>query len=220
MIAIKNKYAMLAVSTAVCMFFACGNSSDYKNYNDSTATQTPVAAPTNADSTALTSGDSVGPVKDTSTGYAGGTDLTASKKTTASHNPAKKGHKGHARMAVYSPDYRAKMEQDKEGIYNYAEEKPMFPGGEKALDKFIEENIHYPQNAMDNGVEGTVIVTFAVDDKGKVFSPKLKDDKLGYGLDEEALGTVAKMPKWTPGRVKGKNVKTYYDLPITFTLAD
>ena len=86
------------------------------------------------------------------------------------------------------------------------------------LKQFVQNHIEYPQAAIDNGVEGTVNVTFAVDEQGKVYSPAIKGEKLGYGLEDEAMRVVNQMPKWTPGRIKGQNVKTYYTLPITFTL--
>jgi TonB family protein len=191
------------------MLFACNNSEDYKSDKDSTAKQSAVAAQTNADTSAMSND-----------GSAANKGATSTKTSKSRPNLAKKGHKGTARRAAYTPDYTVRMASDKNGVYNYAEVKPMFPGGEKQLDKFIEDNIQYPQDAIDNGVEGTVTVTFAVDEKGNVYSPQIKDEKLGYGLDDEALNVIKKMPKWTPGSIKGKNVKSYYDLPITFALAD
>ncbi len=217
----QTKHAIFAIPAAICLFFACNNSSDYKTDKDSIQKQNAVIEQSNADTNAMGNGNpTVGPAKDTAVVNAHKLDATAANKTMAKKSPAKKGHKGVARIAVYSPDYTAKMEEDNNGIYNYAEIKPMFPGGEAELAKFIQANIQYPQNAIDDGVEGTVVVTFAVNEKGKVFSPKLKDEKVGYGFDEEAMAAVGKMPRWTPGRIKGKNVKTYYNLPITFTLAD
>ena len=221
MSAIKINYFLFAVAAALCIFSACGNGNDYKDDKDSISKQSAVVEQTNVDTNAINNGGAtVGPVADTTSIPAASAATADTKKVVVTHSPAKKGHKGHARMAAYSPNYTAKMEEDKNGIYNFAEVKPTFPGGEKELDKFIQDNIKYPQDAMDNGVEGTVIISFAVNENGKVFSPKLTHEKLGYGLDEEALAAVRKMPKWSPGRVKGKNVKTYYSLPITFTLAD
>ncbi len=217
----QTKHAIFAIPAAICLFFACNNGSDYKTDKDSIKQQSAVIEQTIVDTNAMGTGNAtVGPTKDTTAVNADKREATVAKKTMAKKSPAKKGHKGVVRIAVYNPTYTAKMEEDNNGIYNFTEIKPMFPGGEAELAKFIQANIRYPQNAIDDGVEGTVVVTFAVNEKGKVFSPKLKDEKVGYGLDEEAMAAVGKMPRWTPGRVKGKNVKTYYDLPITFTLAD
>jgi len=109
---------------------------------------------------------------------------------------------------------------DKEGVYARAEIMPMFPGGEDALRKYIEDNIRYPEQALDNGTEGTVTVKFAVDENGKVYTPVVDPSsaKPGDGLEQEALRVVNSMPRWTPGRIKGKNVKTMYSLPITYRL--
>ncbi len=111
-----------------------------------------------------------------------------------------------------------KIELDKEGIYNRAEIMPSYPGGEEALRRFIEGQINYPDNAIDNNVEGTVRVYFAVDEQGKISSPTVVSTKLGYGLEQEAIRVVNQMPKWTPGQVKGKTVKTRFTLPITYKI--
>lgn len=142
----------------------------------------------------------------------------------AKPNPDKKRGKGTIVLqSDWEKEYEkrntnAAIEMDKEGIYNRAEIKPSFPGGEKALAKFIQDNIVYPETAIDNGVEGTVEVIFAVDENGKVYTPRLKGVKEGYGLDEASLTVVGKMPKWNPGQIKGKNVKSYYSLPISFVI--
>lgn len=142
----------------------------------------------------------------------------------AKANPAKKHGKG---KVVFQSDREANYEKenetiviamDKEGIYNRAEIKPSFPGGQQALAKFIQDNIVYPDAAIDNGVEATVDVVFAVDEAGKVYTPRLRNEKEGYGLDEASLNVVSKMPKWNPGQIKGKNVKSYYTLPISFVI--
>lgn len=142
----------------------------------------------------------------------------------AKPNPDKKKGKGVIVLqpgwdTYYDKEYADMMiEMDKEGIYNRAEIKPSYPGGEKALAKFIQENIVYPEDAIDNGVEATVNVVFAVDENGKVYTPRIKGEREGYGLDEASLTVVAKMPKWNPGQIKGRNVKSYYSLPISFVI--
>ena len=137
-------------------------------------------------------------------------------------NPAKKNGKG---MVVLQSDKAADeaytnmvIEQDAQGIYNRAEIKPTYPGGEAALAKFIQDNIVYPDPALDNGVEADVNVVFAVDENGKVYTPMVKGERTGYGLDEAATNVVSKMPRWNPGQIKGKNVKSYYNLPISFKI--
>ncbi len=112
------------------------------------------------------------------------------------------------------------MEKDKEGVYSRAEKMPEYPGGESALSKFVENNISYPQDAIDQNTEGTVNVSFVVDEKGKVINPLVTGKSAGHGLDEEAVKVVKQMPAWKPGIVKGKAVKTRLSLPVTFKLAE
>lgn len=221
-----NRNMLVATAASVCMLFACNSNKDYKTDSDSVdaTKQTAIAQQSNVDTAAMNNGGSTAPPADTATvnpsapSVAPSTTTPSSTKGTGKPNMAKKGHKGQVRMAVRNERMTGKMEEDKNGVYNYAEIKPMYPGGEKNLEDFVQNHIQYPQDAVDNGVEGTVTVTFAVDENGKVYSPSIKGDRLGYGLDDEAMKVVEMMPKWTPGRIKGKNVKTYYDLPITFTL--
>src|SRR4029077_10888004 len=120
-------------------------------------------------------------------------------------------------MPVSSKD---KMIKDKDGVYNHAEVMPEFPGGQDALANYVENNLNYPQQAIDDNTMGTVRISFVVDKDGKVTDPRIiNDKKIGNGLDEEALKVVNQMPTWKPGKVKGKNVKTRLELPITFQLS-
>jgi periplasmic protein TonB len=115
-------------------------------------------------------------------------------------------------------DANTKMEKDKMGYYNYTEVLPEYSGGQTELETYINNNIEYPQEAIDNSAEGTVRVQFAVDEKGNISNVKTIGNKIGYGLEEEAIKVVAKMPKWSSGQIKGKNVKTWRILPITYKL--
>jgi TonB family protein len=115
-------------------------------------------------------------------------------------------------------DATAKMEKDKMGYYNYTEVLPEYKGGQSSLESYITSNIEYPQEAIDNNAEGTISVQFAVDEQGNVSNVKTIGNQVGYGLEAEAVRVVAKMPKWAPGQIKGKNVKTWRTLPITYKL--
>ncbi|PWT72251.1 MAG: hypothetical protein C5B59_16230 [Bacteroidetes bacterium] len=125
------------------------------------------------------------------------------------------------KSSVSNPQYGSnKMVKDKEGVYNKTDKMPEFPGGQRALANYIENNLEYPQEAIDDNRQGTVRVTFVVDEKGKVSDPKLiENKKIGDGVDEEALRVVSRMPDWKPGQVRGKNVKARLELPITFQLS-
>jgi periplasmic protein TonB len=117
-----------------------------------------------------------------------------------------------------SDDTKVKMEKDKMGYYNRTEVLPAYKGGQNAIENYITNNIEYPQDAIDNNIEGIVIVQFGVDENGNISNVSTVGNKIGHGLEEEAIKVVSKMPKWTPGQVKGKNVKTWRTLPITYRL--
>lgn len=109
-----------------------------------------------------------------------------------------------------------KIVKDNSGVYNRPEVMPQFPGGQKALGNYVNDHLDYPQQAIDNNTGGTVMVSFVVDEKGKVSHAKILGNKVGDGLDEQALKVVNNMPEWTPGKVHGRNVKTRLELPIAF----
>ena len=128
--------------------------------------------------------------------------------------------KGKVSIVMTAPviDKTVKMEMDKEGFYTNTEVLPAYPGGQKALERFFEDNIQYPEAATENDAQGTVKLSFAVDENGKIYQPVATGNKIGYGLEEEAIRVFNKMPKWTPGKIKGKNVKSRFTLPINFQL--
>jgi len=111
-----------------------------------------------------------------------------------------------------------KMTADRSGYYNYTEVAPLYEGGQGAIESYINNNIQYPQEAIDNGIEGTVQVQFGIDENGNITGATTLGTKLGYGLEEEAIKVISDMPKWNPGKVKGKNVKSRMILPITYRL--
>jgi TonB family protein len=123
-----------------------------------------------------------------------------------------------AKVTIVLPKLNSKMEMDKEGYYSNADVLPSYPGGQKELENFFTNNVEYPQRATDNSTEGSVNINFLVDENGKVSSPKVISNKVGDGIEEEALRVFNKMPSWKPGQIKGKNVKTRFTLPIKFQL--
>lgn len=139
--------------------------------------------------------------------------------TAVKPNPAKKGKKGSVVVSTGDNKAAGDMEaKDQEGYYTNV--YPSYPGGDKAIGDFFEKNLQYPAEASDNGVEGTVNISFTVDENGKIGAPKTVNQTIGYGLEEEALRVFKKMPSWKPGALKGKNVKTKFTLPVKYQLAD
>ena len=106
-------------------------------------------------------------------------------------------------------------EIDKDLLFVQVDEDPEFPGGENAMYKFIEDSMQYPRLAAENGISGKVYVTFGIDTDGTVLNPRLLRD-IGCGCGAEAIRVVKLMPKWKPGKLKGKPVRVQYNLPVVF----
>jgi len=119
-------------------------------------------------------------------------------------------------------EYIAPIRDDEEEaeeaqIFMVVESMPEFPGGEPALYRFLAENIKYPQMAKESGIQGRVFVTFVVEKDGSVTDVRVLRG-IGGGCDEEAIRVVRNMPKWAPGKQRGKSVRVQYNLPVKFTL--
>ena len=102
-------------------------------------------------------------------------------------------------------------------VLEKAEVMPEFPGGEQAMMKFVAENVQYPQEARDKEISGRVLVSFIVEKDGSIADVKVVKG-IGGGCDEEAVRVVKAMPKWKPGKDKGKPVRVSYMMPFTFKL--
>ena len=83
--------------------------------------------------------------------------------------------------------------------------------------KFLGKNIKYPTISQENGVQGRVIVQFVVNRDGSIVDPVVVRGVDPY-LDKEALRVIASMPKWKPGKQRGKEVRVKYTVPVTFRL--
>ena len=94
---------------------------------------------------------------------------------------------------------------------------PQMPEFNGDIQSYISSNIHYPDAARENNIDGRVTVQFVVNEDGSVSNAKrLKG--IGGGCDEEAIRIVSSMPRWKPGKQNGKAVKVYFTLPINFQL--
>lgn len=105
-------------------------------------------------------------------------------------------------------------------IFERAEVMPIFPGGTVELMKYLSSNIRYPKLARENGLQGKVIIKFYIDIDGSVKEPVILKDGVGGGCSEESIRVINSMPKWTPGSQRGKPVRVYYTLPITYKLGE
>lgn len=106
-----------------------------------------------------------------------------------------------------------------EGMFDFVvyEKAPEFPGGEEALYKYLEENIHYPEQAKKDGISGTVVIKFWIEKDGSITHAWIISD-IGGGCGDEALRAVKKMPKWKPAQQSGKSIRIELTLPIGFEI--
>ena len=105
-----------------------------------------------------------------------------------------------------------------DAIFQVVEEAPEFPGGMQACMVFLAKNIKYPVEAQNAGTEGRVIVQFVVGRDGSIRNPKVVRG-VSPELDAEAIRVVSMMPKWNPGKQRGKAVAVNFALPIMFRLS-
>ena len=117
----------------------------------------------------------------------------------------------------YTPVAVEEEVEEEQQIFEVVEEAPEFPGGMGALMKFLGSNIKYPTIAQENGVQGRVIVQFVVNKDGSIVDAKVMRSVDPY-LDKEALRVVSSMPKWKPGKQRGKAVRCRYTVPVMFRL--
>ena len=108
-------------------------------------------------------------------------------------------------------------EVEEQQIFQVVEEMPEFPGGMGECMKFLGKNIKYPQISQENGVQGRVIVQFVVNQDGSIVDPVVVRGVDPY-LDKEALRVISMMPKWKPGKQRGKAVRVKFTVPVMFRL--
>ena len=104
-----------------------------------------------------------------------------------------------------------------EKVFTAVEQMPQFPGGEAALMKYLSNNINYPTMAMENNVQGRVIVQFVVTKSGKVGEVKIARS-VDRDLDREAVRVCKSLPDFIPGKMNGQAVNVWYTLPVSFKL--
>jgi len=122
-------------------------------------------------------------------------------------------------IEAYTPPTVVEEEEVVEAeIFTVVEESPSYPGGDIARIQFLQDNIVYPQMARESGIQGTVYVTFVVERTGAVTDVRVLRG-IGGGCDEEAVRVIKAMPKWHPGKQRGKPVRVQFNMPIKFTLA-
>ena len=117
----------------------------------------------------------------------------------------------------YVPVEQEEEEVVEQEVFTIVEQMPSFPGGDQKMYQYLGNNIKYPQVARETGIQGRVFVNFVVEPDGSVSNVKVLRG-IGGGCDEEAMRVVKSMPKWTPGKQRGKAVRVSYTLPVVFKL--
>ena len=107
--------------------------------------------------------------------------------------------------------------QKNQKVFDVVEQMPEYPGGIQALFEYLSQNVKYPVDAEKQKVEGRVIATFVVETDGSISSIEVVKPAFP-SLDAEAIRVLSGMPKWTPGKQSGKEVRVKYTVPINFNL--
>ena len=110
------------------------------------------------------------------------------------------------------------IEEDDDEVFMVVENMPEFPGGDLGLMKYIQKNVKYPPIAKEYNITGKVYISFVVDKSGSVTNVKVVRG-VDKNLDAEAVRVIKSLPKYKPGKQRGKAVKVMFTIPISFTLA-
>jgi len=110
------------------------------------------------------------------------------------------------------------VEEDDEEVFMVVENMPKFPGGDLGLMKYIQKNVKYPPIAKEYNVTGKVYISFVVDKSGSVTNVKVVRG-VDKNLDAEAVRVIKSLPKYKPGKQRGRPVRVQFTVPINFTLS-
>jgi Ca-activated chloride channel family protein len=102
-------------------------------------------------------------------------------------------------------------------MYQIVEELPSYTGGKEALQKFLEANIRYPEEAKKAGIEGKVYVNFVVNAEGRIMEAKIMRS-VSPLLNTEALRLTNSMKEWNPGSHNGEKLSMAVTMPIEFKI--
>lgn len=125
------------------------------------------------------------------------------------------------KIEEYIPHDFQEMEEEEEiseePIFVIVESMPTFPGGMKKLMAYLHNNIKYPTQAKEVGIQGKVFVSFVIETDGSVTDVILLRG-IGGGCDEEAIRVISNMPNWIPGKQRNIPVRVRFTLPVSFRL--
>lgn len=191
----KKKSIIITLAAAFLIFQACNSNEKKDTSNENTLNETPIE---NETSTSLTE----------KRARLENQRIAREQKRAAELDALLK-------LGPYYTDKNGKV------VYYKAEVSPAFIGGQKALDEYLSENLVYPPQAQEQGMEGTVFVDFVVLANGSVSEVEVLNDPsddIDNLLKDEAVRVISNMPNWTPGKQNGNNVDVKFSLPVTFRL--
>ncbi len=120
-------------------------------------------------------------------------------------------------ITSFLPAVGAETTRSQEEVFMVVEEQPLFPGGNEAMMKFLSDNIKYPSEAQQKGIQGRVITNFVVEKDGSITDVQIIRS-VAPSLDKEAVRVVQSMPRWIPGKQRGETVRVRYTLPVVYRL--
>ena len=121
-------------------------------------------------------------------------------------------------VVIAAPVEAPVEEEEEEVVFVIVESMPEFPGGQQALFKYLSDNVKYPVIAQENGIQGRVICQFVVNKDGSIVDVEVVRSGGDPSLDKEAIRVIKSMPKWKPGKQRGKAVRVKYTVPVNFKL--
>ena len=99
-----------------------------------------------------------------------------------------------------------------------AETMPSFQGGDlNTFRKWVQDNVRFPQIALENGISCRVVLSYVIDKDGRLTNIQvlMTPDR---SLSEEAIRVLSKSPKWSPGKQRNPVVRIKYTLPVDFRM--
>jgi protein TonB len=106
---------------------------------------------------------------------------------------------------------------DSNKVFTTVDQEPMPQGGIPGFYKYLEKNLHYPEDAKKKNLQGKVFLTFVVEKDGSITDVKVLRG-ISPDIDAEAIRVISNSPKWNPGTQDGKPVRVQYVVPLSFAL--
>jgi periplasmic protein TonB len=120
--------------------------------------------------------------------------------------------------AIAATAHAQKVDTGYDKTFTKIEIEPSYPGGDSAWKKYLGKNLHYPDDAISNGVSGTVWVQFIVNTDSTIHDIQAISGPTTGGLRNEAVRVIKQSGKWVPGIQNGYWERAYVKRPIQFVL--